>query len=58
MVMSFMDKEELFGGGDSERDEFTAWLVISEESEVHPDVVKCQMPRRGHNEVCMKQASN
>ena len=47
MVLSFMDKEELFGGGDSERDEFTAWLVISEESEVHPDVVKCQMPRRG-----------
>lgn len=54
MVMSFMDKEELFGGGDSERNEFTAWLVISEEPKVHPDVVKCQMPRRGHNDVCVQ----
>ena len=50
MVMSFMDKEELFGGGDSERDEFTTWLVISEESEVHPDIVMYQMPRRGHSD--------
>lgn len=33
MVISFMDKEELFGGGDSERDEFTTWLVISEDLE-------------------------
>ena len=51
MVVSFTDTEEVFGGGDSVRDEFTTWLVISEESEVHPDIVMRQMLRRGHNEV-------
>lgn len=46
MVMSFMDKEELFGEGSSERDEFTTWLVISEESEVHPDIAKSDAQER------------
>lgn len=53
-MVSFTDTEEVSGGGDSERDEFTTWLVISEESEAHPDIVMRQMLRRGHNEVCVQ----